>query len=345
MDRQLSSQLPTVGVSGVAALLAHLNRLGVSARMIRARTGIESEGLSPESRIPLSNYHALWQLALEENRDPALGLTLGRQNEPHLMGLVSSLARHSDTVGEALREYSRLAGLVNESMTIELHDGPEPMGGDGQVCLSYLYHFPEFYCPAECERALLLMLKRCQQWAGQSIQLSAVHLAHAPQGPESLYRKAFNCPVYFDEPVCRVYFSRHYLSYPMRGTNPFVRHALRQQADLLLNRIKTSSLAEKVRSVLLDDPDASELSLDRIAERFHLTRQSLIHRLKAEGVAFKSLLEKVRFERAKHLLKQTRLTNSEIAVALGFSELSAFSRAFKRWSGLSPKAFREQLCV
>jgi AraC-like DNA-binding protein len=97
-----------------------------------------------------------------------------------------------------------------------------------------------------------------------------------------------------------------------------------------------------VKTLIAQSVSQGEADIDHIADKLHTSRQTLYRKLKAEGVSFQTLLEDVRFSLAKTQLKNSELSLSEIAFSLGFSDLSAFSRAFKRWSGVSPKDFRER---
>ena len=155
------------------------------------------------------------------------------------------------------------------------------------------------------------------------------------------YKKLFDCPTRFNQNFCQIVLPLKYLQICPKTANPYVESAALQYANNLLKKLFKHSYSDKVKELITQSISSGKADVDHITGKLNTSRQTLYRKLKAENVSFKGLLEDVRFSLAKKQLHETRLSLSEIAFSLGFSDLSAFSRAFKRWSGETPKGYRQ----
>lgn len=329
---------PSVGQSTVISLVRYLCAAGVAEAKIVEHTGV-SPVLSenPDWRIPLNQYVRLWEYAIQVTGEHDLGLKLGTRKDFSDMGIVGHVVYNSEDLRTGLEQYVRLFDVVNDAVSLSF------TVDDGRCSLSFIHKYPEHYCIPDIERSLVLALYRTRSWLGHELPLESVHLCHKPPEYVSTYRRLFGCPVYFNQSECRLVFSPRYLAMQPQKTNPYVRHAALQYANNLLTRFSPQSLADRVKAYIYREIEQSEPTVDRIASRLNMSKQTLYRKLKTEGLFFQKLVETVRFDKARQMLSQSTLSTSEIALLLGFSELSAFSRAFKRWSGMSPKHYRQSL--
>jgi AraC-like DNA-binding protein len=166
-----------------------------------------------------------------------------------------------------------------------------------------------------------------------------VHLEHAaPQAPEE-HEHAFRAPIFFGRGSNRLVFRNAHLERPMPGADPRLLSLLRAS----LTRVaQTTQLAFKDRLTgeIRAHLAAGEVKFAAIAEALKMSQSALARRLEDENIGFARLVEQVRREQARLYLAQRHIAVSEIALLLGYSEVSAFSRAFKRWEGISPNQFR-----
>jgi AraC-like DNA-binding protein len=324
----------SVGRSPVEALVSHLAQRGIARGAIAEAVGLQVDALDdPDGRFPFRQYEQLWRYAIERTDDPALGLTLGADPRAAEMGIVSHVVVNCETMREGLEEYARLHCVINDSVTVCLTEDDE------QAQLGFV-HASDHYCVPDVERTFLLALQRARAWLGRPLVPTAVHFEHRAPAYEPLYRRHFGCPVHFNAGDCRFVFPREYLGFRPERVDPCLRRAARSYAEHLL-RETPGTLAGRIRALLYRELPHLEPSLETIAERLDMSRQTLYRRLKGEGAFFQKLVDGVRFDKARVLLRQSALSATDIALQLGFSELSAFSRAFKRWSGMSPRAFRD----
>ena len=329
---------PTVGRSSVMALVNYLLQQGASSDQI----ALHCDNLlvlikDQDARVPLTTYTRLWDFAVSWTGNNALGLTLGMQQDFSAMGIVGHVVFNSENLRSGLAEYIRLFGVVNDAVSLNLSND------DNHGYLNFIHHYPEHYCIPDIERSLALALYRTRAWLGKSLPLTSVHFQHKPPTYHKQYQRVFACPVYFNQSECKIVFEKHYFEMQPRQTNPYLKTAALQYANNLLSMFRQRSLADRVRALIYREIDQHEPSIDKVSSRLNMSKQTLYRKLKIEGICFQQLVESVRFDKARQLLGQSTLNTSEIALMLGFSELSAFSRAFKRWSGMSPKEFRENL--
>ena len=329
---------PSIGSSSVLALVSLLDNYGFSQDRVAKISGINLSHLEQQdSRLPLDQYQTLWKTALALTKNPALGLELGKILNTSKIGLVGHVVFNSKTLAEGLDEYIRLFSIVNDAISLTLETDKD------HAYLRFVHLDSENYCTPDMERTMTLFLHRAQVIFDHNIQWESADFQHSAPDYSDQYKKVFDCPLRFNQNYCQVVFKREYLDLSPKQRNPYIGSAARQYANNLLKKLFKRSYADKVRTLIAQSIGTGEADVDHIAKQLNTSRQTLYRKLKAEEVSFQELLEEVRFASAKEQLKETDLSLSEIAFSLGFGDLSAFSRAFKRWSGTTPKGYRENL--
>ena len=149
------------------------------------------------------------------------------------------------------------------------------------------------------------------------------------------YRRFFRAPVRFDQETAALVFPTRWLDHRIADANPIFRQVFEAHVREL-EAAGAGDWKENLRRVLRTEILTNRCSAATVADRFAIHRRTLSRHLQAEGAGFQSLVDETRFEIARQLLTQTRIPLSEVAVALGYSEASAFTRAFRRWSGQVP---------
>jgi len=326
---------PSIGSSSVLALVSLLGHYGFTQERVSNISGVNISSLDEQdSRLPLDDYQKLWKTALSITQNPALGLELGQVLNTSKIGLVGHVVFNSQNMGEGLKEYIRLFSIVNEAISLTLET-------DKQFAyLRFIHVNPDNYCVPDMERTMTLFLHRGKAIFDNNIQWKSVDFQHAEPGYSDQYKKVFGCPTRFNQNFCQIVFPLKYLQISPKQRNPYVGSAALQYANNLLKKLFKRSYSDKVKELIAQSISTGKADVDHIAEQLNTSRQTLYRKLKTENVSFQELLEDVRFSLAKNQLQETSLSLSEIAFSLGFSDLSAFSRAFKRWSGETPKVYR-----
>mgnify|MGYP006280188531 CR=1 FL=1 len=327
---------PTVNASSTLALAHHLLSRGhATEAMIQSKLGFPSSELEdPDCRVPVPDHNALWRLAVDLTEDLALGLRLGEIVDPDRMGLMSHIVFNSDTVEHALDEYLRLHRLVNEAVHLyKVREGDR---------IRVIWHVPDenYYCVPDMDRTLSAAITRARHFIHPRLSLEQLSLGHEDPGYRAQYERIFQCPLTFGAGETSLCFPAEYLEAPLPHRNPYVHSALTTHVNRLLKQLRPrKTVAERVRRIISRQLPRTP-DVDRVASAMNMSRQTLYRKLKKEGESFQNLAETVRRERALRYVVEGEYGLSEVAFLLGFSELSAFSRAFKRWTGETPGQYR-----
>lgn len=327
-----------VSSSAAKSLSGYLLDEGMSEEQIENTLGQTISSLEEaEARLPVLEYHELWKQALEFTENPALGLELGAKPRNEEMGLVGHIFFNNATLGDALKQYERFYALVNEGMHIELKEMGE------LVKLEYICDVEDAYCIQDMERTLAIAMHRAKEYISSSLSIEYVGFQHDQPDYYDKYLDIFSCPVKFNQPSTHLVFKKKYLDFKLPKRSSYLHLVLTRHIESMLKRFRPkASLTDKVKSLVEKKLAKDSVDAEHIAERLHMSRNTLYRKLKQEGMSFHDLVDQVREKKALEYLNENKHSLSEIAFLLGFSELSAFSRAFKRWTGESPAKYSKQ---
>ncbi|MBL3826144.1 MULTISPECIES: AraC family transcriptional regulator [unclassified Marinobacter] len=332
-----STSAPLVAASSTLALVHYLERQGVlNAPRVEQLTGLAmSELTDPDRRVPADAHYRLWEHAELVTGDPGVGLHAGQVVDPERMGLVGHVFFNCDTLGEAVTQYVRLHRLINESVFLSFEQTAD------QAILCWQPDRAEHYCRQDMDRTLAASITRTRHFIHPGIRAEWVEIAHPAPVYADEYEKLLGGPVRFDCGITRLAFSSRHLGHPIPRRNPYVYSAVLKQVNSLLARLQTRrSFGRKIRRLISKQMATEKIDADTLARQCHMSRQTLYRKLKKEGLSFHGLVEQVRQDKALRYVAADQYALGEIAFLLGFSELSAFSRAFKRWTGTSPAEYR-----
>lgn len=289
---------------------------------------------APDDAVPIS----LWQDCLEKAQQlrpqqPHIGLAIGAAVQPSHIGVLGYLVLASSTLGEAMLTYQRyerlfygvdLAEIIshNDSVEIRWREGGVGALAD-EVAIS----------------ALVTFVKRQLADAGQPLQVGFSH--SCPEGSQQL-QSFFQCPVELEAPFVYVRFPIALLTQPLLHADPTLRQLLDRQAQALLQALPVSDEFHRtLQKILLKRLPEGQISLARLAKDLHQSPRTLQRRLASQGLNWQQLLDRTRRELAQQYLQDRSLSLSEIAMLLGYSEQSAFSRAYRRWTESAPRQTRK----
>jgi AraC-like DNA-binding protein len=252
------------------------------------------------------------------------------------VGLLGFLAMTADTVGHALDLAVRYHRLLEDAATTRSYRG------DGKLVIVFEPEFEGPPIPEAVETALAAYAMLLRAWTDKDARPLEVYFAHGRPSDVDEHHRVFGCPVHFDAEHNALVLSEAVLSISLRTANPELRSYLEALARQRLGEVpEADTLPLQIRDELergfTDDgpPDLAE-----IARRLHISVRTLQRRLRERGVGFQQIVDEVRFRRAVVMLAETELPIGQIAQQLGFAEPRGFRRAFRRWSGLSPQAYR-----
>jgi AraC-like DNA-binding protein len=323
---------PTASVVCVTKIVAVGVERGLAPEKMLAVAGVSAAALAdPESRVEVERVEKLWELAVTTLRDAAFPIQVARITtvEDHdVMGLAILCAPDGRDALERAVRYGRLfteAGTWvqhadGERVTIEWRtDRPRSQGANAA---------------AEC--AIGEFVHAIRLTTGRRFVPRQVFFRHAPPRDASKHEEFFGCEVRFGSALAGFSFAAGELDAWKAQPNPALSDfVIRHAEEALARRSEGLSLSHRVQAAVLADLCGGHVSAQSVARRLHVSERTLRRQLRDEGVGFRELFDSVRKSRAHALLAERRSTK-EVAFLLGFSEASAFSRAFKRWTGRSP---------
>lgn len=335
-----SAPEPTVGAGYARSLLDFAVARGAGRARLLDAAGIVAEALEDaDRRIPFRAFAALMRAAKADCADPALALHFGESVDMAEFSVVGLICAASATMADAFAEMNRYGRLVVEVDGVG--DGPrfvlEPDARGLWVVdrRSDPNAFPEL-----TESTFARMIARTRAFGVAQLAL-AVEVTHPRPAHTAEYERIFRAPVAFGAPRNAYLADARYLSHPVATQPRFVFGPLSEHAQGLMDRLtRATTMRGRVEALLLPSLHRGEASIDAVARDLAMSRQTLYRRLKAEGATFQEVLEALRHKMALHYLQGKRVSVNETAYLVGFSDPAAFSRAFKRWTGSSPKAAR-----
>jgi len=305
-----------------------LRELGTDPAEVAGSAGLDTDALdSLENRIPFVATGRLLHECAVKTGYQHFALLVGQRTRLSHLGLPGQLARHSPTVGAALRAFAVYQHLNNQGMATFLleKDGVATVGP--VVYQKGAEHVDQIY-DVNVAATLSIMRELC----GAHWRPDRVLFSHSKPADGGVYRRAFQTPCQFNAERTALVFPASVLDHRLASADAEQLRILEAQAHARDDFDVAFRLRRTLRILLL----AQGASGDQVAKLLLMHRRTLNRRLKAEGTTFRELLDEVRFEAACQLLDTARIPITEIAVSLGYAETSAFSRAFRRWSGATP---------
>lgn len=328
---------PTIGAGFVRALLDLAVSKGANREELAARAGIDSAQLGDtDARIPFSHYAALMRAGKELAGDPALGLHFGETYEMADLSVVGLIGRASETMAEAFAQFNRYARL-----TADVGGGPERFTLERRDGLLWMIDTREDAnaFPEHSEASFARMVTTSRRWLGDTSFMKAVHFTHTAPPYRAEYDRIFGFDVIFESDVNALVTDETWLTRKTLHASTYVFGVLSERAGALLASLEASdSVRARVESFIMPMLHTGEASMDRVAAKMGVSRPTLFRRLKGEGVTFEKVLDDLRHKLAQHYLSGEKVSVNEAAYLVGFSDRAAFSRAFKRWTGSSPRA-------
>jgi AraC-like DNA-binding protein len=335
----------TAAVQNVRMVVAAAARRGVPPTRLLAAAGLDPQSLlAPDGRIAVEQALRVWRVAAELCGDPCFGVAMVDHLHPDYLGGLGLVLHGSATFGDALRWFARVFPVVNQHVALELIED----GAWVRVCFAvpsdveveHLRH------PAEFLLAALLTIGR--RTTGAALVPVAVALRHgAPAGPDAPAALAASGRVFgimpcFDQPRYELVLERAALDTPSLAPD-------RELAELAARHVRrlhdelppVETFSGRVRRVVLEELQSGEPTLSRLAARLRMSERTLQRRLGGEGTSVQALLDEARRRLSLRQLAESTRSIAEISYRLGFAEVGAFHRAFKRWTGSTPATYRK----
>jgi AraC-like DNA-binding protein len=325
----------TVRVGTIAGLPPVLRALGADPAVLMAEVGLDPGALDdPDNEISFALRGRLLAHCAARCNCPHLGLLVGQRAGLQSLGLVGLLVRYSPDVGQALRNLVRNLHLHARGGVIQLE-----VHGSVAV-LSFDTYQPGAEALEQVgDGAVAVMFNILLALCGPQWKPAELRFARSPPDDTAPYRRFFAAPLRFNRSENAVAFPSYWLKQPLPTSDEQLSRLLQQQLDA-----RAASHGEpfpgQVRRVLRTALLSDLGSAGQIAGLLAMHSRTLHRRLAAFGTNFRRLVEESRFDIAGHMLEHSTLTVREIADLLDYADASAFTRAFRRWTGTTPAQWR-----
>ena len=323
----------------VSSLLwKYLEHCDIDPAPLYKRAGIDPEVISnANARINVEHMDSVWNEAVELIDDPTFGVKMVQYWHPSMMGALGYAWLVSSTLRRAMHRIDRYIHTVTEGLETKLEDTPAGLR------LSFFIVGDITLQPQQHTLIIAVIMHMCRFNYGDELVASQVHLARpAPEEPKDIL-DFFRTEVHFDADVDSITITRADSDIELSSSNKQIALMHDEMLMKYLVEIKKGDIVQQVQSIILDNLPDGQVTDKLVASELNLSERSMQRRLKEHKTTFRYLLDSVREMVAKQYIENPVNRMSDIAFLLGFSEQSAFSRAFKKWTGKSPVEYRNSL--
>jgi len=338
----LKNKIGDVSSTYINSLIVAGESLGVDRGFILRENNLSEQGLNdPDCRLSLVALMKVGQSIIHSVQEPALGLIAGSQSVLTALGYPGLLAMNASCLGQAIAVLNRFEPLASRC-------------NRGQSSLNSQLVKPRlnFYSIAPYNEYNLFVVDRVicgwyqmMRWLTEQDDLVAcVYFEFEAPAYAHEYARFFQCPVVFGAQCNAIELEAQALEAPVIYHNPHLYQSLLLTCEQRLEAIsQTETIGQQVQKVLGTLLHQGSPTLAEVAEQLAVPSWTLRRRLAEQGLSFQEILEELRKDLAINYVKNPKLSLGEIAYSMGFSNASAFQRAFKRWTGMTAGDFRKGL--
>jgi len=323
------------GLSRLA--IARLQSAGVPVAPLLRRVGLTPEVIAdPEERLSVRSQVALLDEAAIALKDDCLGFTLARDFDPRELGLLYYVMASSQTLGDALRRVARYSQITNEALVVGYREGNRLI-----INLSYS-GVPRHSERHQIEFCMFAVLRICRVLTGQNLVPQYFWISHLRPGANSEMARFVGTKVEFGADKDEFALNLDARELPLIHADTHLNDLLLKYCEAALadRRDDMSQLRTRVENAISSLLPHGRVLVEDVARGLGMSKRTLARKLSDEGLNFTEILQQLRRDLAVRYLDDRKLHVSKIAWLLGFHEVSAFTHAFKRWTGKTPRELR-----
>jgi AraC-like DNA-binding protein len=247
---------------------------------------------------------------------------------------------NSQTYGEALNRLIRYQQIRTNAVKFSI----DITGSEAHLIYHYLITdvLPQER-RQESEEMMSTMLQVGRKLTGVDWAVREIHFEHASPESISEHERIFRAPIRFDKPLTKLIFDNAVLELPLVEADLTLGSLLERQAeDLLAKSPRHGVFVNQVRQLIREGLPVGAARIETVCRKLGSSTRTLQRKLREEGTSYRELFEETQLDLSKFYLQRSEMAICEVSCLLGFSQSSAFHRAFRRWTGLTPKEFRDQ---
>jgi AraC-like DNA-binding protein len=315
---------------------------GLDAVGIARQAGVDLATIpSPAERIEVDKIDAILRVAIPLIYDPAFGLQAARCWHPGNLGVLGHAWLSSSTLRTGLQRLARYSRVVGERGATELEATRQGVkvrfwakrGDPAAVAVAAVF----------VDVAMALLLDMCRMNAGAALRPMAASLRRGKPGRADAYERFFGCPVRFGAEENAFVLSASDADRPLPSSNKQLAAVFDRMLTEELARLDKSDVVARCRAAVLEHLPSGEASAEDTAKQLHMSPRTLQRKLAEAATTYIQLVDDTRKDLALRYVEDPSRSITDITFSLGFSQPSAFTRAFRRWTGVSPSAFRAKL--
>lgn len=274
-------------------------------------------------------------LAAQRSGNQQFGLALSQQRDYLVFGPFGLLLSQAENLADLVRITNQYAHLHAPGIRLHLEEKAD------EVIISYHLQLANNTNPRQLiELGVGVMYRAANLFFRDAWPPNCITFAHTAPQHTQIYQKIFQVPVLFSQASNAIYCNKDVLLLkPSEQRDLIKRHLL---LEFSRHQIASQDYPSRVKQIVESLLATGETSLDKIANVLELHPRQLQLKLQAENTRFRDLMDELRFEKAQQQLLHTQVRITDLALSLGYADETAFSRAFKRWSGFSPRQWRQQ---
>lgn len=335
----MTSTQSTVSIHIIKMMLVAGHKAGIEPAISLNAIHLDNNLLhNPDARVPLKMENALWEFLANRSQDIFFGLHAGMEMTPGAGDVMDYAIRTSDNLQQAIENLCRYNRLLHDEAIIDL------VVVDNRAMLCHYFRSdPRGASWQAADFTLSSFVAIGRAITGGLWKIKKIKFQHAEPESISKYQEYFSCPLEFLCDKNSIEFDKQLLKTTIPDSDPALNHILCRQADELLKGLPNSgNIIENVKEQLVKFLRHGNPGIENIADSLNMTPRTLQRKLKKLNTTHESLLDAMRKDLARHYIQDNNLGVSEATYLLGYSEPSAFHRAFKRWFYMSPGEFRLQ---
>ena len=315
---------------------AHARQAGVDLAPLLARAGLsERQVLERAARISVRHQIEFLNLVARAVEDPFLGFHLAPAPDLRELGLLYYVVASSDTFGGAWRAGARYTAIVNEGVSLGYREG-----GDIDLTFDYV-GIARHVDRHQIEFCMAALVRLCRLLTGRALTPRHVGFIHHRNDDASELSAFFGCKVAFGAAADRVTFAADVGDVPIVSADPYLNELLIANGEEALARgPRRRGFRADVENAMIRQLPHGTASAPTIAKMLGVSRRTFARRLAEEGATYSKMREALRGDLARQYLADAGLSISQVAWLLGYREVSAFTHAFKRWTGTTPREAR-----
>ena len=336
-DRNTIKDNSTTIASWALAICRTIDAAGIDSNKILDEIGINRACLvDPNARLPIQQMTQLWRHAVTYTGDESIGLKVANFVQPTSFNALSFSLLVSDSLEDAWNRVKRYYTIISNVLEVDIEVAEQYSA----LCFKKIPN--KHYADEAIDAFMATSYLMAFQVSHGKVKPIRLQLSRRQPFDSRAFEQLFNCPIQYTAASNKIFYDNTDLKRPFPSANRQLALSNDEAIQAYFDAIEQHSFSKKVTeeitvAMTLGNPDR-----DKIAKVFHMSSRNLQRKLKQEGTSFSTQVELVRKELAMKYIRNQQITIIEISFRLGFKDPSNFTRAFKRWYGLSPMQYRQR---